>query len=634
MASSFVSGRFQGFDSAGIPLSGGLLYSYAAGTLTPLSTYTTQSGGVANANPVVLDSAGRAPVWLSASSYRFILKTAAGVTVTDDDNISPYPGETVTFVASGAGAVSRTMQDKGREIYSLADQGAPTDGTTSARTAIESANEAATGTTRQLWITPGTYLSNNTTIDKAQSFIGDGGTLTSNVNNTVGTLIVGNSAAPTVRFGPVQFWNPSFTWTVAPIDDNRATINAQNAEIGVFGGNWVNTATGVRIGHINSGTEATCDNSVVIGMSGKNVLNFGVEHIGSGFSRVLGLGLHNDGTQAGSHGVRWSAFAGTPKRGNLLAGSVIRDRGTSALSIQENVSHCVATGIVAENNVTAAIGVTTSTEIDGRHILSSILSKGGTYGIDGQRLTNCMVSLLASGASSHSARFDLSSDGNMIDLVSIDSGGRALNLTGTGHFARVVLSNCGTEGVLIGCSYSVIQVSARGGSQQRINITGSNNIIIVVDGNNVDPSVRFQVGANNNILITSAAGDVRCAGDNNDITVMSPDAVTITGNGNTIRGRAAAVSDSGTGNDWRGLTGASSYASSTVTTDASGIATIAHGLLITPRKLTATIRGTTSPLLVTQGVHTGTNLLLKVWTANTGALLGSTSVTIDWQASY
>ena len=123
MASLFNGGRFQGFDSAGIPLSGGFLYTYAAGTLTPLATYTTQSGGVANANPVVLDSAGRAPVWLSASSYRMVLKTAGGVTVTDDDNISPYPGDTVTFIAAGSGAVTRTMQDKGRESISVADFG-------------------------------------------------------------------------------------------------------------------------------------------------------------------------------------------------------------------------------------------------------------------------------------------------------------------------------------------------------------------------------------------------------------------------------------------------------------------------------------------------------------------------------
>ena len=100
MASNYTSGRFQGFDSSGNPLSGGLLYTYTSGTLTPLSTYTTQLGGVANSNPVVLDSAGRAQVWLGASSYRMILKSAAGATVTDDDNLSPYSSNAVTFIAA------------------------------------------------------------------------------------------------------------------------------------------------------------------------------------------------------------------------------------------------------------------------------------------------------------------------------------------------------------------------------------------------------------------------------------------------------------------------------------------------------------------------------------------------------
>lgn len=136
MASSFTSGRFQGLDSAGIPLSGGKLWTYAAGTLTPLATYTTQSGGIENSNPVTLDSAGRAPVWLSSSSYRMILKSAAGTTITDDDNISPYPGDTVTFIAAGSGAVTRTMQDKARDVVNFRDFGAVGDGVTNDRDAI------------------------------------------------------------------------------------------------------------------------------------------------------------------------------------------------------------------------------------------------------------------------------------------------------------------------------------------------------------------------------------------------------------------------------------------------------------------------------------------------------------------
>ena len=75
----------QFFDNNGDPLSGGLLYSYASGTTTPLATYTSSTGLTANTNPIVLDSAGRVPgaeVWLSeAVSYKFTLKTSTEVLI-------------------------------------------------------------------------------------------------------------------------------------------------------------------------------------------------------------------------------------------------------------------------------------------------------------------------------------------------------------------------------------------------------------------------------------------------------------------------------------------------------------------------------------------------------------------------
>jgi hypothetical protein len=88
MASNFTGGKFQAIGSDGLALPGALLYTYAAGGLTPLATYTDQGGLSSNANPVVCDAAGQASVWLGASAYRMILRTAAGVTVWDVDNLS------------------------------------------------------------------------------------------------------------------------------------------------------------------------------------------------------------------------------------------------------------------------------------------------------------------------------------------------------------------------------------------------------------------------------------------------------------------------------------------------------------------------------------------------------------------
>jgi hypothetical protein len=76
------------FDSNGDPLSGGLLYTYSAGTTTALATYTTRAGDVANANPVVLDGNGEADIWgASGSSYKLVLKNSAGVTQWTVDNV-------------------------------------------------------------------------------------------------------------------------------------------------------------------------------------------------------------------------------------------------------------------------------------------------------------------------------------------------------------------------------------------------------------------------------------------------------------------------------------------------------------------------------------------------------------------
>ena len=78
----------QFIDANGNPLSGGKLYTYVAGTTTPLATYTTYAGNIANTNPVILDSAGRASVWLGAGSYKFVLKDSSDVLIYTTDNIA------------------------------------------------------------------------------------------------------------------------------------------------------------------------------------------------------------------------------------------------------------------------------------------------------------------------------------------------------------------------------------------------------------------------------------------------------------------------------------------------------------------------------------------------------------------
>lgn len=79
--------KLQFFDANGAPLAGGLLYTYQAGTTTPLVTYTDSTGVSANTNPIVLDSRGEANVWLGADSYKLALYTSTGVLIWTVDNI-------------------------------------------------------------------------------------------------------------------------------------------------------------------------------------------------------------------------------------------------------------------------------------------------------------------------------------------------------------------------------------------------------------------------------------------------------------------------------------------------------------------------------------------------------------------
>jgi hypothetical protein len=88
--SAFAGAGAQFLDANGAPLTGGLLYSYLAGTSTPATTYTSRAGTSSNTNPIVLDAAGRTPseVWLDGGVlYKFVLKSSTYVQIGTYDSI-------------------------------------------------------------------------------------------------------------------------------------------------------------------------------------------------------------------------------------------------------------------------------------------------------------------------------------------------------------------------------------------------------------------------------------------------------------------------------------------------------------------------------------------------------------------
>jgi len=71
----------------GEPLSGGLLYFYESGTTTAKNTYSDSAETIANANPVVLDAAGRQPDIFFSGFAKIVVKTSAGVQIDVSDPI-------------------------------------------------------------------------------------------------------------------------------------------------------------------------------------------------------------------------------------------------------------------------------------------------------------------------------------------------------------------------------------------------------------------------------------------------------------------------------------------------------------------------------------------------------------------
>lgn len=122
--SPLPDGRSQFSNSSGL-LVGGLVYTCVGGSScpgTPLATYTDYTGGVQNANPVVLDSLGSAPIWLTPSiSYKIVVEDAAGVIQFTEDGISVNPsltslGFTVKYLNTIRFADQFTGSDAGAKI--------------------------------------------------------------------------------------------------------------------------------------------------------------------------------------------------------------------------------------------------------------------------------------------------------------------------------------------------------------------------------------------------------------------------------------------------------------------------------------------------------------------------------------
>lgn len=82
-------------DAEGVPVAGGQLFSYVAGTTTLQPTYSDEDLLVANPNPILLNAGGWSPtsIYLSPTGYKFTLRTEDDVPLwTVDDVLAPCGG--------------------------------------------------------------------------------------------------------------------------------------------------------------------------------------------------------------------------------------------------------------------------------------------------------------------------------------------------------------------------------------------------------------------------------------------------------------------------------------------------------------------------------------------------------------
>jgi len=85
-------------DNSGNPVNAGCIWTYTAGTSTPVATYTDVALSVANANPIIASSAGRFTAFLTPGlSYKFTYEntpcsaSSHGSTLVTADNIAATP---------------------------------------------------------------------------------------------------------------------------------------------------------------------------------------------------------------------------------------------------------------------------------------------------------------------------------------------------------------------------------------------------------------------------------------------------------------------------------------------------------------------------------------------------------------
>lgn len=234
-------------DASGEPCAGCTFSSFVAGTTTPLATYTDSSGVSVNTNPIILDAAGGANIWLSNSSYKLILKSALGTTIWSVDNVKGGGG--IGGICGPSGAI---------QIANVGINGLTCDSSITINTTNHTLN-VGTLTASHVTITalgtPTSWTLDTTTPATALASLG-GGSIDAGTANQIaiypadGTVLQGSSSIPagvtvTTQSPSDNSGNPASTAYVAL----PGAINPTSLQVATGSALTDNQGTGAKVQH-------------------------------------------------------------------------------------------------------------------------------------------------------------------------------------------------------------------------------------------------------------------------------------------------------------------------------------------------------------------------------------------------
>ena len=200
MSDRFPDQLFQALDSNGNPINGAKLNFYITGTSTRKDTYSDSAKTIANANPVVADSAGRfGGIFMDLDAgYKVVYTDASDVVIGTFDPYFPTRANPVPSVTTKAKSASYTVltTDKGFIVLVDASSGAVT-------VTLPAAATAADGF--YIYVLKTDSSVNMVTIDGAGSETIDGQTTLSLGNQYDAAMVVTNATA---WFAPVKKYQP------------------------------------------------------------------------------------------------------------------------------------------------------------------------------------------------------------------------------------------------------------------------------------------------------------------------------------------------------------------------------------------------------------------------------------------